>query len=199
MLYAGIDIGSTGLKRAILDNTGKIIKIYPYIRHLGNIETEVEKGLEEINQAFGNVHLTFTGKVGENIAVKNALDHENEVLCVLSSLKEILPEIGTIIDIGGQDSKVIPIVNDNKIITIGSGVRMNSSCAGGTGSFMDQQAERLYGAEADKLGIVNSSERIDFVLQKFIEGARNSTNPVRIAGRCSVFAKSDMIHNQQAG
>ncbi|PKN68085.1 MAG: hypothetical protein CVU57_00205 [Deltaproteobacteria bacterium HGW-Deltaproteobacteria-15] len=199
MLFAGIDVGSTGLKRAVLDKYGRIVKVYPYVRHLGNIEKEVQQGVDEVLGDFEEIHITFTGKVGENIAKRNGLDHENEVLCVFTSLQKFMSEMGTIIDIGGQDAKIIPVIREDGAMRIGSDVRMNSSCAGGTGSFMDQQAERLYGEQADRQGIYEPKLRVDFVLQEFIKGAASSTDPVRIAGRCSVFAKSDMIHNQQAG
>ncbi|MEL7655660.1 MAG: acyl-CoA dehydratase activase, partial [Bacillota bacterium] len=87
------------------------------------------------------------------------------------------PEIKTIIEIGGQDSKII-LLKDGVITDFA----MNTVCAAGTGSFLDRQAERL-GLEIKDLG--------DYALR--------SGNPVRIAGRCAVFAESDIIHKQQLG
>jgi predicted CoA-substrate-specific enzyme activase len=88
-----------------------------------------------------------------------------------------VPDTGTIIEIGGQDSKVI-IMREGIVVDFA----MNTVCAAGTGSFLDHQAQRL-----------------QIPIQEFGYLALKSDNPVRIAGRCSVFAESDMIHKQQLG
>ena len=87
------------------------------------------------------------------------------------------PQAQTVIEIGGQDSKII-IIRDGIVTDFG----MNTVCAAGTGSFLDHQALRL------NMGVEECSRR-----------ALDSKNPVRIAGRCTVFAESDMIHKQQMG
>src|SRR5690606_168427 len=87
------------------------------------------------------------------------------------------PEIRTILEIGGQDSKII-LLNDGVITDFA----MNTVCAAGTGSFLDRQAERM-GLHIEELGAL----------------AVRAENPVRIAGRCAVFAESDIIHKQQLG
>jgi predicted CoA-substrate-specific enzyme activase len=87
------------------------------------------------------------------------------------------PNVKTIIEIGGQDSKIILIKNG-----VVSDFAMNTVCAAGTGSFLDRQAERL--------GIP---------IEAFGDYALKADSPVRIAGRCAVFAESDMIHKQQLG
>jgi len=89
----------------------------------------------------------------------------------------MIPDVQTVIEIGGQDSKII--ILRNGIVT---DFAMNTVCAAGTGSFLDQQAARL-----------------NIPISKFGELALKSENPVRIAGRCTVFAESDMIHKQQMG
>jgi predicted CoA-substrate-specific enzyme activase len=90
---------------------------------------------------------------------------------------EIDKEVCTILEIGGQDSKIILLKNG--IVT---DFAMNTVCAAGTGSFLDRQAERL-----------------EIPIENFGEYALKSKSPVRIAGRCAVFAESDMIHKQQLG
>jgi predicted CoA-substrate-specific enzyme activase len=88
-----------------------------------------------------------------------------------------MPQVQTIVEIGGQDSKII-IIRDGVVTDFG----MNTVCAAGTGSFLDHQALRL-----------------NMSIEEFSRRARNSKNPVRIAGRCTVFAESDMVHKQQMG
>jgi activator of 2-hydroxyglutaryl-CoA dehydratase len=86
-----------------------------------------------------------------------------------------MPEVKTIFEIGGQDSKII-LIRDGVIVDFA----MNTVCAAGTGSFLDRQAARL-----------------NIPIEEFGDRALKSTSAVRIAGRCAVFAESDMIHKQQ--
>ncbi|MBC8414460.1 CoA protein activase, partial [bacterium] len=99
----------------------------------------------------------------------------NEVIALSYSTRKLYPHVKTIIEMGGEDSKLV-LLHEGAVKEFS----MNSVCAAGTGSFLDQQAERL------KLSI-----------EEFSELALKSEKPPRIAGRCSVFAKSDMIHLQQ--
>ena len=111
---------------------------------------------------------------GRLMASALGIGFTNEVVAQSYAARKLYPEIKTIIELGGEDSKLIALGE--------SGLKdfaMNSVCAAGTGSFLDQQAERL------KLSI-----------EEFSELAQKS-KPSRVAGRCSVFAKSDMIHLQQ--
>ncbi|MEK7238048.1 MAG: acyl-CoA dehydratase activase, partial [Nitrospirota bacterium] len=117
----------------------------------------------------------ITGSGGKIIAQAFGIEPINELIAQSYSTKRFYPEIRTIIEMGGEDSKLI-ILEDGKVKEFA----MNSVCAAGTGSFLDQQAERL------RLSI-----------EEFSEIALKSKNPPRVAGRCSVFAKSDMIHLQQ--
>jgi predicted CoA-substrate-specific enzyme activase len=89
----------------------------------------------------------------------------------------LFPDVQTVVEIGGQDSKII-ILRDGIVTDFA----MNTVCAAGTGSFLDHQAERL-----------------NIPIEEFGNIALKSKSPVRIAGRCSVFAESDMIHKQQMG
>jgi len=102
---------------------------------------------------------------------------KNEITAHAVAASRVNPEVQTILEIGGQESKII-ILRDGVV----SDFAMNTVCAAGTGSFLDQQASRL-GIKIEEFG--------PFALE--------AKNPVRIAGRCSVFAESDMIHKQQLG
>ena len=102
---------------------------------------------------------------------------KNEITSHAVAALLYLPQVQTVIEIGGQDSKII-IIRDGIVIDFG----MNTVCAAGTGSFLDHQALRL-----------------DMNIEEFSQRALNSQTPVRIAGRCTVFAESDMIHKQQMG
>jgi len=102
---------------------------------------------------------------------------KNEITSHAVATLHIIPDVQTIIEIGGQDSKII-IIRDEIVTDFG----MNTVCAAGTGSFLDHQAQRL-----------------NLTIQEFSERALTSRNSVRIAGRCTVFAESDMIHKQQMG
>jgi len=100
-----------------------------------------------------------------------------EITAHATAAKETRPDVSTVIDIGGQDSKVIFIRNG-----VSTGFNMNTVCAAGTGSFLDHQASRL-GVPIEEFG--------DYALR--------SRSPIKIAGRCGVFAESDLIHKQQMG
>jgi predicted CoA-substrate-specific enzyme activase len=102
---------------------------------------------------------------------------KNEITSHAVAALQSIPEVQTVIEIGGQDSKII-IIRDGVVIDFG----MNTVCAAGTGSFLDHQALRL----SMDIGV-------------FSQRALESRAPVRIAGRCTVFAESDMIHKQQMG
>jgi len=102
---------------------------------------------------------------------------KNEITSHAVATLQYIPQVQTIIEIGGQDSKII-IIRDGIVTDFG----MNTVCAAGTGSFLDHQAARL-----------------NMSIEEFSQRAPDSNAPVRIAGRCTVFAESDMIHKQQVG
>jgi predicted CoA-substrate-specific enzyme activase len=101
----------------------------------------------------------------------------NEITAHALAARTVEPEVRTVIDIGGQDSKIIYLKDGVSI-----GFNMNTVCAAGTGSFLDHQAARL-----------------NIPIEEFGDYALRSANPVAIAGRCGVFAESDLIHKQQLG
>jgi predicted CoA-substrate-specific enzyme activase len=102
---------------------------------------------------------------------------KNEITAHAVAASHLVPDVQTVLEIGGQDSKII-LLRDGVVVDFA----MNTVCAAGTGSFLDHQAARL-----------------NIPIEEFGALALQSTNPVRIAGRCSVFAESDMIHKQQMG
>ncbi len=121
--------------------------------------------------------LSVTGSAGRLIGSILEIEPVNEVVAFSYATRSLYPEVRTIIELGGEDSKLI-LLSDNS--SAAKDFSMNSVCAAGTGSFLDQQAERL-----------------ELTIEEFSRLSLDSKKPPRIAGRCSVFAKSDMIHLQQ--
>ncbi len=182
--FLGIDIGSVSVKIIILDEFKNIL-FKKYQRHNGAIQDGLIENLEFIKRELGlNIVdiVSFTGKAGEIIGKELNLPYYNEGISIIEATKVLTPEINTIIELGGEDSKLIFLRKENNHIYIDN-FFTNGLCAAGTGSFLDQQSHRL--------GIDIENEFATYALK--------SKNAPRIAGRCSVFAKSDMIHLQQVG
>ncbi|MHC4337863.1 MAG: BadF/BadG/BcrA/BcrD ATPase family protein, partial [Planctomycetota bacterium] len=183
-LYIGIDIGATSSDVVVLDGTNKIV-FSDYKRTLGRplqtLQGQLAEALRHINPL--DVVLTSTtGSVGRLLSELVSIPFVNEVPAQAASIYHLYPQLqqATVVEMGGQDSKLIFLAVEQ-----GQGrVRdfaLNTVCAAGTGSFLDQQADRL--------GINIEDE--------FGQLALESKSVPRMAGRCSVFAKSDMIHLQQ--
>jgi len=183
-VYVGIDVGSVSANVVVLDEHRNVIEEH-YIRTKGEpLETSLAM-LEEIIQRYGAEAIELvatTGSGGKVIAPYIGATFTNEVIAQAKAVEAYHPEVKTIIEMGGQDAKLILLATEDD----GTGklriedFQMNSVCAAGTGSFLDQQATRM-----------------DLTIEEFGRLALKSKNPPRIAGRCSVFAKSDMIHLQQ--
>ncbi len=183
MKYIGSDIGSISVNTVLIDDQKDIIEEYYDYTHGRPFKTLADR-LSEIlsrhNDVSGTISLTGTGsKIASKLLNGFAV---NEIVAQAKSVMEFYHEVRTVIEMGGEDSKLI-FLDENEV---NSGMKlsdfnMNSLCAAGTGSFLDQQAKRI-GISIEK---------------EFGELALKSKNPPRIAGRCSVFAKSDMIHLQQ--
>lgn len=170
----GLDVGSVAVKAVVITDSGFIAERI-YERHLGRpIEISVAV-LSTLLASYPESSLSITGSAGKFIATAIGFRHVNEIASQSFSTRKLHPEIRTIIELGGEDAKLI-ILEGGKI----SDFALNSVCAAGTGSFLEQQAERL------KMSI-----------EDFGDMATTSKRPSKIAGRCSVFAKSDMIHLQQ--
>lgn len=179
--YLGIDVGSVTTKFAVLDEGHELVASH-YARTQGRPIEVVQEGLRAIAGQLGaGVELAGVGTTGSGrylTAVLVGADViKNEITAHAVGALHYVPDAQTILEIGGQDSKLI-ILRQGVVVDFA----MNTVCAAGTGSFLDQQAMRL-----------------NMKIEDFGPLALLSKKPVRIAGRCTVFAESDMIHKQQMG
>jgi predicted CoA-substrate-specific enzyme activase len=180
-VFLGVDVGSVTTKFALINDSGELIT-YNYLRTQGKPIVVVQQGLKEIK---GRLPLQAeirgvctTGSARYLAGVILGADVvKNEITAQSVATLHYIPDVRTILEIGGQDSKLI-IIQDGMVVDFA----MNTICAAGTGSFLEQQASRL------NIGI-----------EEFGHRALQSRAPVRIDGRCTVFAESDMIHRQQMG
>ncbi|KAB2951711.1 2-hydroxyglutaryl-CoA dehydratase [Heliorestis acidaminivorans] len=179
-LYLGVDVGSVSTNLVLIDGEGQVQEAL-YLRTQGRPLETVLRGLQSLARSYSNEQINGVGTTGSArslaAVVVGADVIKNEITAHAVAASNLVPGVRTILEIGGQDSKLI-LVKDG-IVTDFS---MNTVCAAGTGSFLDQQASRL-----------------QIPIEEFGQLAVKASHPVRIAGRCSVFAESDMIHKQQMG
>jgi predicted CoA-substrate-specific enzyme activase len=184
--YLGVDIGSITVKVVLVDE-GKRLVASRYVEAKGRprkVLTEVLLSLQAEVDLGAVAAVGFTGSGGGPISRQAGVPHINELVAQTRAVGEYHPEARTVIEIGGQDSKLLILERDPYTDrTMLVDFAMNALCAAGTGSFLDQQAERL--------GVSIEHEFAQLALQ--------SNKPASIAGRCTVFAKTDMIHLQQRG
>jgi predicted CoA-substrate-specific enzyme activase len=179
--YLGIDVGSITTKVVVLDERDQVLtKVY--LRNSGRPLEAIQQGMEEVLAQLGKEvsigGVATTGSARHLAAYLVGADLiKNEITAHSIAVIDLFPEAKTIIEIGGQDSKVI-VLRDGVVVDFA----MNTVCAAGTGSFLDQQAARL-----------------EVSIGEFGNLALKANRPVRIAGRCTVFAETDMIHKQQMG
>lgn len=183
MKYLGSDIGSISVNTVILNEDMEVIEEYYDYTHGRPFHTLHERLTKIIgihDDLASTIALTGTGsKLASELLEGTAV---NEIVAQSKAVMELFPEVRTIIEMGGEDSKLIFLEkNEVKEGMKLSDFTMNSLCAAGTGSFLDQQAKRIGVSIEKEFGLM----------------ALKSEKPPRIAGRCSVFAKSDMIHLQQ--
>jgi len=181
--YVGIDIGSVSVKVVVLDAEMRLREKH-YKRSAGQPVPTLVELLEGVFERFGarNIkRIAATGTGSRGVAAELGIPFYNEVVAVSSALGKYCPEVRTVVEMGGQDSKLLIMGRSESGGSYLEDIAMNTLCAAGTGSFLDQQAARL--------GVSIEGE--------FGELAMKSEKPPRVAGRCSVFAKSDMIHLQQ--
>ena len=180
--YLGIDIGSISTKGVIIDKDNNVLAS-TYIWTKGNPIKAAKEVLENLKKEIDIkkikiVSVGTTGSARKLIGkILNASIIKNEITAHAVGTTSIIPDVRTIFEIGGQDSKIILL--ENKIVT---DYAMNTLCAAGTGSFLSSQAKRL---------------GID--VKDFGEIALKSKNPTDIAARCTVFAESDLVHKAQIG
>ena len=198
--YVGVDAGSVSVNAVVIDNTGELILEYPYRRHFGGVESSVFEIVKELYSRFGPEEiraLAFTGNHGRIISDRIGGFYEFESIAQILGSVRLQPDVRTIISMGGQDIALYILSHNGKRWEL-EDFNTNGPCASGTGSFIDQQAERLassiYGKDFD-----TSEAHISQILEDFISLGRKSKNPAMVACRCTVFTKSDMIHLQNKG
>ncbi|MGI6165949.1 MAG: acyl-CoA dehydratase activase, partial [Limnochordia bacterium] len=178
--YLGIDVGSVSTNLVVVDEEFQVIESL-YLRTQGKPIEAIQKGLRELAKRLGDTEIMGVGTTGSGRQLAGVMVDadvvKNEITAHAVAASIAVPDVKTVLEIGGQDSKII-ILREGVVVDFA----MNTVCAAGTGSFLDQQAARL-----------------DVPIEDFGELALEATNPVRIAGRCTVFAESDMIHKQQMG
>lgn len=179
--FLGIDVGSITTKIAVIDEQNEIIAC-SYIKTGGDPVRTIQASLKEVSPiADATSKILAVGTTGSGRYLAGTLvgadTIKNEITAHAVAATVFFPQVQTVFEIGGQDSKII-IIRDG----IATDFAMNTVCAAGTGSFLEHQALRL--------GIP---------IEDFGEYALRANSPVRIAGRCTVFAETDMVHKQQTG
>ena len=170
MYKLGIDIGSTTVKVAVLDNKDQII-FSDYERHFANIRETLRDLIEKAHQVTGDIEVApiITGSGGLTLAKHLGIPFVQEVVAVSTALTHYAPQTDVAIELGGEDAKIIYFENGNVE------QRMNGICAGGTGSFIDQMASLI---QTDASGLNTY--------------AKDYKALYPIAARCGVFAKTDI-------
>jgi predicted CoA-substrate-specific enzyme activase len=180
-IFLGIDVGSVSTKMVALDAETLDMIDSLYVRTHGDPFSSLRMVVERLaeNRPHPVVRAAATTGSGRTLAARliNTEIIKNEITTHTLAGVKIMPEVRTIVEIGGQDSKII-IIKDGMAVDFA----MNTVCAAGTGSFLDQQSGRLEIAVEDMGKIALSSD-----------------NPATISGRCTVFAETDMVHKQQIG
>ncbi|NMC69137.1 MAG: hypothetical protein GYA57_03595 [Myxococcales bacterium] len=178
MLLLGIDIGSVTAKLALLD--GERVIDARVLRTQGRPAEALRRLLAEALARHGDLEVTVVATGSGKSLVPDPAGRVSEIVAHARSAARFHPHVRTVLEIGGQDAKMIwlPGTGEPRILDHA----LNDLCAAGTGAFLDQQAARL-GLDAAELGRL----------------AASSTAPATVAGRCAVFAKTDMIHLQQRG
>jgi len=180
-LFLGVDVGSVSTDLVLMDKEGQI-RAKLYLKTSGRPVEILKKGLMLLNrQVGGSMRIKGAGVTGSGRQLAGLLIGadviKNEITAHAVAAMKIEPSVRTVLEIGGQDSKII-FLKDGMVADFA----MNTVCAAGTGSFLDRQATRL-----------------EIPIEEFGGYALRAANPVRIAGRCAVFAESDMVHKQQTG
>lgn len=168
-LLIGIDIGSTTVKVVVLDNQDNIL-FKTYQRHYSKVREKTIEILTSLNHMLSgkNVRVALTGSGGMGVAKDCGLDFVQEVFATYGAVSHYLDHVDSIVELGGEDAKIIFCSN-------GLEERMNGSCAGGTGAFIDQMATLL-----------------NLSLEEFDKISMQHEKIYAIASRCGVFAKSDV-------
>lgn len=180
MYYLGVDVGSVSTDLVIMDESLHLKDVL-YLRTKGDPLGAVAEGMNILKEKYSNKEIAGVGTTGSGRVIAGKIlgadSIKNEITAHGVAAAVCDPNVRTIIEIGGQDSKIILMENG-----IMRDFAMNTVCAAGTGAFLDRQADRM-----------------NMSIEEFSETGLKSQQPVRIAGRCAVFAESDIIHKQQQG
>jgi predicted CoA-substrate-specific enzyme activase len=198
--YAGIDVGSVSLNCVVVNSDKEVVYEFPYKRHFGKIEEEMLDLVARLFEKFGGNNIgcvSFTGNHGQKLAEKLGVFYEFESISQVLGVLHLIPDARSLICMGGQDTALLQIHHDHGGWELES-FNANGPCASGTGSFIDQQAERLASALYER-NKETSQNHIDKILNDFIRLGLKSEKPANVACRCTVFTKSDMIHLQNKG
>jgi len=182
--FLGIDVGSITTKLVLIDEKNQVL-FSIYRRTEGNPIGAIQKGLRELKTWISNhnplIEIAGIGTTGSARYLAGVITGadliKNEITAHAKGITHFFPDTKTVIEIGGQDSKIIILENG-----VAVDFAMNLICAAGTGAFLDAQASRLM-----------------IPIEKFGEIALKSKNPTTVGSRCTVFCESDMIHKQQIG
>jgi predicted CoA-substrate-specific enzyme activase len=200
MYVVGIDVGSVSLNAMVIDEAREIVFESPYKRHLGKVEEEVLSLVADLYQKCGRDRIraiAFTGSHGHKMSRRLGVFYEFETISQVLGALHIEPEVRTIISMGGKDTALLQINHGPNGWELDY-FNTNGPCASGTGSFIDQQAQRLATSIYEKKVHV-SQDQIDKILADFVALGLKSETPANVACRCTVFTKSDMIHLQNKG
>ena len=176
----GIDIGYAAVKTAVVDDNNRVVRS-DYTLHHGDIPGTVNARLKQLRQenSYGPLCMGAVTGSGQGLLV-DKIKAVNEVAAVVAAGRSFCKQASSVVDIGAQTAKYITGLNEKS----GHGIKvaMNANCASGTGAFLEEQISRL-----------------DLSLEDFSDYAARATSIPRIAGRCGVFAKTDITHHQQEG
>jgi predicted CoA-substrate-specific enzyme activase len=179
MIFIGLDAGSVSTKAIAISIDGEALTS-AYIPTSADPLSASKHVLDEVKSKIQGEFqgIAVTGSARELVGEKlGATIIKNEITCQALAAAHLVPAARTVIEIGGQDSKLI-ILRDGLV----NDFAMNTVCAAGTGSFLEHQARRL-----------------GLSMAEFVTEALESKSPIKVTGRCTVFAESDMVHAQQTG
>ncbi len=163
----GIDVGSTTVKAAVID--GEKILYSSYVRHFSKVKETVLSELGKIKELYPDEYgAAITGSAGLGLSQRSGVAFVQEVQAAFIAIRKFYPQTDVAVELGGEDAKII-------FVTGGTEQRMNGSCAGGTGAFIDQMATLL-----------------NITVKEMDEYALRAQKTYPIASRCGVFAKSDI-------
>ncbi len=163
----GLDVGSTTVKTAVLDQENKVV-FSSYQRHFSDIKATISQVLKQVLEKYDNFSIMVTGSGGISVSEWLGIPFIQEVVAGVAAIRFLIPQTDVAIELGGEDAKIT-------YLTGGVEQRMNGTCAGGTGAFIDQMASLL---NTDAKGLDELAEKSEIIYP--------------IASRCGVFAKSDI-------